>query len=365
MKESVITIDGRPFTKKKAGIGTFLSDVIINLAKYASEYTIVVLLPHDLHPSFGDLKTIKGVKIRKMPFITERVPNIVWFHCFIWYLMKRFDSHILVTPHCQYPFFLSNNDSCIITIHDFVYKDFPNTMEWWNRISAELSFEHALRKAKKIWCNSDYTYKTLIKYFPYTRNTQHFIGLSVSDKYKKRLITSDEAAQLKKALGIEKDFYLFIGTIEPRKNLKFLLHIAPLLYQITGIQTLIIGASKWKSRIDVSHLGKSIVLVEHFIADDDLVKLYNLATCYISTSFNEGFGMPQLEAMKCGCPVVSPNNSAMTEVVNGYGTLVDGWDESDWIKAVIEESSKKHVPYYSERYDWKNLIERLVIFFKQ
>lgn len=365
MKKTVITIDGRPFTKKKAGIGTFLSDVIINLAKYASEYTIVVLLPHDLHPSFKDLKNIKGVIIQKTPFLTEKIPNIIWFHCFIWHLMKRFDSHILITPHCQYPFFLQKDDTCIITVHDFVYKDFPSTMEWWNRISAELSFERALRKAKKIWCNSDYTYNTMIKYFPFTKNTPHFTGLSVSEKYKKKTITPNEALQLKKSLGIEKDFYLFIGTIEPRKNLQFLLHIAPLLYQKTSTQTLIIGASRWKSQIDISHLGKSVVLVERFLSDDDLVQLYNLATCYISTSLNEGFGMPQLEAMKCGCPVVSPNNSAMTEVVSGYGTLVNGWKEDDWIAAIIEESSKKHIPYYSEKYDWRYLIGKLGIFLKQ
>lgn len=363
--KSAIVFDGRTFTKKKAGIGTFWSDVIINLRKYSPEYSVVIVMPHELHPTFENLKSIEGIEIHKVPFITERIPNIIWFYCYMRVLLNRYGSHVLITPHCQYPFFLSEKDSCIVTIHDFVYKDFPKTMEWWNRVSAKLSFEHSLRKAKKIWCNSEYTYNTLIKYFPHKADTPFFIGLSVSDVYKKRIIPQGLSETIKKSFGIEDKFYLFVGSVEPRKNLIFLLRIAPRLYKKTGVQTLIIGASKWKSQIDFSQYGNSVVLVDRFVSDDELVMLYNMATCYISTSLNEGFGMPQLEAMKCGCPVVSPNNSAMTEVVGGYGTLVDGWDEDVWIHAVVSESSKKHIPYYSKKYDWEYLIRNLVRFIKQ
>lgn len=354
-----IVIDGRTFTRQRAGIGTFFLEFVKSAAKYAPEIKIVIALPHNIHQSFKALEEIEGIIIDKVVFFTEKLPNIFWYHLFAKKILKKYGSKILISPHCQYPFFIGKDETVVITIHDFVYRDFPETMEWWNRISQKVSFERAVRKARKIWCNSHYTYKKLIEYFPSKKDIPCFIGLSVSDLFKPYKYENNKKLMLKKMYGIDEKFYLFVGSLEPRKNLKFLLELAPLLYKRTNIQTLIIGASKWKNKIDFSVYGKSIVVVEHFISDEELVELYNLSSCYISTSLNEGFGMPQLEAMKCGCPVVSPRNSAMIEVVGQYGTLVEGWNINDWINAIVDESNTIHTPFYSEKYDWSYIVKNL------
>lgn len=71
-----------------------------------------------------------------------------------------------------------------------------------------------------------------------------------------------------------------------------------------------------------------------FLSTEELIKIYNMASVYVSTSSNEGFGMPQLEAMACGCPVVSPHNSAMIEVVEGAGETVKTWEKQDWLEKI-------------------------------
>ena len=89
-----------------------------------------------------------------------------------------------------------------------------------------------------------------------------------------------------------------------------------------------------------------------------------MADLYVSTAINEGFGMPQLEAMFCGCPVVSPHNSAMIEVVSGRGVTIKGWDEKEWIDTVCEllnsEDKRNELknPDISE-YNWENIIRRV------
>jgi glycosyltransferase involved in cell wall biosynthesis len=94
------------------------------------------------------------------------------------------------------------------------------------------------------------------------------------------------------------------------------------------------------------------------------VRLYNLAALYVSTSLNEGFGLPQLEAMNCGCPVVSPHNSAMVEVVEGAGMTVEGWDLGAWYDTIL--SVYNNSEYYrnlglqrAKQYEWPAIVHSI------
>ena len=94
---------------------------------------------------------------------------------------------------------------------------------------------------------------------------------------------------------------------------------------------------------------------------------YNIADCFVSSSLNEGFGLPQLEAISCGCPVVTANNSGMIEVSLGAGILVDGWDSQNWVDKIVWASNNKNIiiTNYDEKlshYDWNNIIVGLMKF---
>ena len=162
---------------------------------------------------------------------------------------------------------------------------------------------------------------------------------------------------------------MFVGTIEPRKNLSFLLHIMPEIYKRTGYKLLIVGAKGWQSSnlssiINASDYPREAVCFTQYIGSEELIVLYNLANLYISTALNEGFGMPQLEAMACGCPVVSPHNSAMIEVVEKRGLTIKGWDKKNWVNQIcglLEDMKKIEAmknPDISE-YNWQDIIERV------
>lgn len=140
--------------------------------------------------------------------------------------------------------------------------------------------------------------------------------------------------------GVSEKFLLFVGTVEPRKNLDFMLELMPGLAQ-AGFSLLVVGAKGWGRNRIVTTLQRDgfptdRVIMAGYVPSEDLVKLYNMAAVYVSTSLNEGFGLPQLEEMHCGCPVVSPHNSAMIEVVAGAGRTVEGWVIGTWQNAILE-----------------------------
>ena len=143
----------------------------------------------------------------------------------------------------------------------------------------------------------------------------------------------------------------------------------PEIYKRTGYKLLIVGASGWKNSniaelVNQPTYDRNSIFFAKYVEFEKLLKIYNSATLYVSTALNEGFGMPQLEAMACGCPVVSPHNSAMIEVVENRGCTISGWNEEDWIVTISnllnspEELEKMKNPDISE-YDWEKIIMRV------
>ena len=181
---------------------------------------------------------------------------------------------------------------------------------------------------------------------------------------------AEEKQALLQKYKLGEKFLLFVGTLEPRKNLHFLLSLMPALAQ-QGYSLLVIGAKGWgdthvKNIVEARGYPLDRVCFAGFVETDELVKLFNMAAVYVSTSRNEGFGMPQLEAMACGCPVVSPHNSAMIEVVEGAGETVKSWEEKDWVSMIMKvDENRQHyigrglqrVEEYKREFVIKNLIE--------
>ena len=143
----------------------------------------------------------------------------------------------------------------------------------------------------------------------------------------------------------------------------------PEIYKRTGYKLLIVGASGWKNSniaeiVNQPTYNQNSIFFAKYVEFEKLLKIYNSATLYVSTALNEGFGMPQLEAMACGCPVVSPHNSAMIEVVEGRGVTIEGWDETNWEDTVVqllqnpEKLESLRHPDLKE-YNWRDIILRV------
>jgi glycosyltransferase involved in cell wall biosynthesis len=159
-----------------------------------------------------------------------------------------------------------------------------------------------------------------------------------------------------------------VGTLEPRKNLTFLLEIMPEIYK-AGYQLLIVGGRGWKNSscfdiVSSDGYPKEANVFCGYVTNEELSDLYRMAECLVSASLNEGFGLPQLEALKCGCRVVTAHNSAMIEVAEGIqgAYTVEGYDQQTWIDAILKCCKEKKEVKGSRLncYDWNFVIEGLL-----
>jgi len=132
---------------------------------------------------------------------------------------------------------------------------------------------------------------------------------------------------------------LYVGTEQPRKNVEGLLRILARVVRDAPAILVKVGAPS-PSRGDLQRVAEELgirdrIVWKDFVSEEELLNLYRTSSVTVVPSFVEGFSMPCLEAMACGCPLVASNLSAIPEVVGGGGLLIDPRDESGWAEAIL------------------------------
>ena len=363
-----VLIDGSPLVNRATGIATYLVDAIRAMVKYIPQWELILALPAEIHPSVEGLP-LEKIRVVKapLPFIKMRLP---WVLIKLPWLVRKYNADLLWSPNKILPLTGLKNCKTLITTHDVVWKEFQETTNskgfsrFYNWI-----IDRSLEKADYVWHNSEYTKTCIEKYYPNLKLKPNIVGISCSTRFRKIEVNTQVRADIFNEYKIHQKYILFVGSLEPRKNLRFLIGMMPIIYKKTGCQLLIVGARGWKNN-DIKEIvlhpdfNKESVVFADYVSVDKLILLYNLATCYISTALNEGFGLPQLEAMNCECPVISPNNSAMIEVVSGRGILIDGWNENTWIETICSTLNNEDLLLSLKHPDivdfsWKNIINNL------
>lgn len=178
---------------------------------------------------------------------------------------------------------------------------------------------------------SEYIKKTMLKISKLDPNKIKVVYNSVSEIF--RILDKKQCLEkVKRLCGIDKDFILYVGNLKPHKNLRRLIQAYNLLRSdIKEKYQLVIVAKKDRFFKELYQLVKDInleqsVIFTDLVKDSDLVYLYNGASLYISISLYEGFGLPFIEAMACGTPVISANVSAIPEIVGDAGILLNPLD---------------------------------------
>ncbi len=366
-----IIIDGRPWTATSAGIASFLRGCLIAWATASPADRFIVVLPRRVHPSVSltDLPSNVSLVIYTLPLLYW-LPNLVWLHTFVPFLVRKYRGDLYFSALPSLPFGLPRRVRKVIVVHDVVNIEYRDTMQWTNRL-ANVFFGNALKHADIVWTNSYYTRSRLQALFPRLMTGKPvFTGCAVDRKTFHRLsLSADEQLILRKKHDLPPHFILFVGSLEPRKNLSLLLRIMPAIYQTTGRELVVVGGKGWKNndisrQIQANDALKSCTRFCGYVTDEDLSALYNMADCFVSTSLNEGFGMPQLEALLCGCPIVTAQNSGMREVAEGKkgATLVESYEPKAWTDAIITVLQQRPMVDLEQlkAYDWALVLSRFI-----
>ncbi len=222
----------------------------------------------------------------------------------------------------------------VVTVHDLIYKTYPQGHTPETLVFSEAQFQSFIPRAARIICSSRSTQNDVIRYFPSVQGKTCYIyqGVDTNIFYPLPQWEIPAAWGIVRSNGIVGPFVLFVGTIEPRKNLKGLLEAFARLKErkTFGGKLVVIGMAGWKSEGlagFIKHLGiKDDVFFLGFVGNDELRVFYNLAEVFVFPSLYEGFGYPILEAFSCGAAVVTSNVSSCPELAADAALTVDPVD---------------------------------------
>lgn len=215
----------------------------------------------------------------------------------------------------------------VATIHDVIPYIYPETSTTLDRLIYHLWLPLSVRRMDAIITDSQQSKMDLEKHLPVEPSTVKVIPAAARPAY--RPLSRQEILPALQRAGLEPDYILYVGSLEPRKNLLRLLDAyAQLRRWSTRWPLVIVGARNfWKSSPvieKVEKLGlKSAVIFTGFIPEEDLPAIYNGAKLFVFPSLYEGFGLPVLEAMACGVPVITSNTSSLPEVAGQAALLID------------------------------------------
>lgn len=233
----------------------------------------------------------------------------------------------------------------LVTIHDLIYLHFPEQFGWLSRKIYGLKVKYACRIADKIIAISENTKRDLVKYLNIdsTKIEVRYQGCHPIFGIKQ---SAEQKAAVKARYGLPDDFLLSVGTIEPRKNL--LLTVKALAQLDSNVQLVVVGKptgyiNEIKHYLTARQLTARVTFLDN-VEFDDLSAVYQLASVFIYPSVYEGFGIPVLEALNSGTPVIAATGSCLEEA-GGPGSLyIDPSNEThlaDKINEVLKNGALK------------------------
>lgn len=291
------------------------------------------------------------------------------------------EEFIFFTPFHPIPTqFRLNPYHPIIVVHDLIPVKFPSLVEQGN-IALLKDVTESINHRTDVICVSKSTENDLHEYTQKAfRST--VIPLAASQSLFYQETDSNKIKGVKSDYGIQSDkYFLSVATIEPRKNLKRLIEAFVLFkekFPSEEIELVLAGTKGWKIEqlFDEIKLTNDLEKQIHFIgfvADHDLAALYSGAFAFVYPSLYEGFGLPVLEAMQCGLPVITSNCSSLPEVAGKAGILVDPTNVAS-ITSAIEKIyfDKEHYESYRKKsieqvqhFSWKNTMLKYLDIFCQ
>lgn len=317
-----IGVDARPLTVPTFGIGRYTQEILQRLVELAPEDSWFLYADRPLQLSFA----APNVFVRDFPS-HNRVASLARTQLTFAHWANRDKLDAFWSPRHHLPLMLSADIRKLVTVHDLVWQKFPETMLKANLFVERLLMPGSVKQADRIIAVSQATRSDLLEAFAV-----------VSEKVDVICEAAGSVTDVNPLREIVDDYFLFIGTHEPRKNLKRLAE-AFTRYRSQGgsLKLVLVGASGWGD-VEQSLQDDSAILKLGYMGDDQLNGVIYHAHALVMPSLYEGFGLPIVEALQRGVPAITSNLSSMPEVVGKAGLLVDPLDVGSIQNALLEMS---------------------------
>lgn len=330
----IIGIDGRELERGKiTGIGRYLLNFLRYATSFRKDYHFILYGNQFTHFDY------------KSPNLTSKIilerATITWDQILLPTYLKNDSVDVFLSPYIKAPIF----SPCpyITTIHDLLFLSTPDYTRWrykpYNEVF-KIFGRTVSKRASAIIADSEYSKKDIIKIFGVAEKKINVVPLGISNEYKP-VKGADSIERIKNIYNIRGRYMFYVGNFKPHKNIKMLIDAFAGINKDFSDIKLVLGGKRDKFVPSLEELSEKLeirdrVIFTDFIKDEDLPCLYSGAELFIYPSLYEGFGLPVLEAMACGAPVICSNSTSLPEVVGDSGILINPED----VKSIASAMAK-------------------------
>ena len=369
-----IAIDAQPLLEQSAGV-TYYSKGLIEAVLKQDKKNYYDLLLWRLFPkkTFSVLGEGRNFSYRYQRFFPYKVfyklhkwvidiPLELFFGRHDLYFFPNF----VIYPHLK--------GKSVILIHDLTFERVPQYVARRNVDFLRKFVPSSVAQADHVVVNCEFTKRELIEAYrvPAEKVTVAYPGVDPKSFYPR---SAKDKEEIKRKYGIAKPFLLFLGTLEPRKNVPAILKAYADLSNRRDFNLVLAGKKGWLFEEifrTVADLGlEEDVIFTGYVPEEDRPRLMSAAEVFVFPSFFEGFGMPVVEAQACGTPVVTSNTTSLPEAAGEGAVLVDPKNVSQLTRALEEvlssESRRKELVKKglanAHRFDWNDSAQKLIEIF--
>lgn len=229
----------------------------------------------------------------------------------------------------------------VVSIHDLSFEHLPQTFKRRSRTQLRMTVRHSAKKASQVVALSEHARADILATYGLRPEKVSVIPLAPPPHFGP-VTNQGELQRVRQTYDIDSDYILSVGSIQPRKNLSRLIAAYSSLRrarpEVKLPKLVLVGKCAWLydellRTINELDVCNSVILTG-YVPEADLPALYSGALCFVYPSYFEGFGLPPLEAMKCGAAVIVGNRTSLPEVVGDAGILVDPFDVDDIAQAI-------------------------------
>lgn len=306
-----IGIDAFPFQEKPTGIGKYIMNLVDEISRQIPDAEYFAYSNRTI--VLSDYLKDKVVKREFINGINSKIPGKVWLKKISGRHIKKDNLNFYISTSGFFPD-LSSGVKKIAVIHDLNYKVVPQTMGRMHLLTHFLFFKKDVRSADFIITNSKGTAERVKHYL--NKDANEVINPPISEIYFKR--NKIESESVLKKYNINSAYLLFVGNLEPRKNLLNVLNAFVELVEekkVSDTKLLIVGLKGWRNN-HVQHLIDQYtesIQTSGYVEESDLPVIYSNAKVFLFPSLYEGFGIPVREALLCGTSVITSDTPELKE----------------------------------------------------
>jgi glycosyltransferase involved in cell wall biosynthesis len=325
-----IVIDARMIGHEIHGIARYTYNLIKSLLKIDKKNKYTVLTTEKVQDVFLGISNLEAYPLRSRWISLSEQWELVK-------ILKKLKPDLYHAPSFVAPVF--NPFPMVMTIHDLNHLALAKNYSFFHALYYRLIVKPSAGKSVKIFTDSEFSRKEISKYLLIPDEKIKVISIGCGEEFKP-IQNPEVLRKVREKYGLPETFILYVGTYKPHKNVSNLLKAfsrisleIPLALSGKGNQELLRILKELK-------LDKKIIFMGE-IDENDLPGVYNCANLFVFPSYYEGFGLPPIEAMACGCPAVVSNATSLPEVCGNAAYYVDPFDVEDMAKGIYQVLTDK------------------------